>query len=75
MTTRISWSMQRALGITDEEARNAEIRANRIEEAQRPDGAREYVPVSEAGAQVQAARLGVARHQMTARLRRHGLIE
>lgn len=72
---RISWSVQRALGITDEEARNAELRAQRIEEAARPDGAVEYVPVSEAGTQVQAARLGVAAHQLTARLRRHGLIE
>jgi len=69
----VSWSMQRALGITDEEARNAEIRAQRIEEASRPDGAKEYVPVSEAGTQVQAAQLGVAAHQLTARLRRHGL--
>ena len=45
---RISWSIQRALGITDEEARQAEVRAERIEEAARPDGAREYVPVTEA---------------------------
>lgn len=72
---RISWSMQRALGITDKEARDAEIRAERIEEDARPDGAREYVPVSEAGVQVQAAQLGVATYQMAARLRRHGLIE
>lgn len=46
--SRISWSVQQALGITDEEARNAEVRAARIEEANRPDGAREYVPVTDA---------------------------
>ena len=46
--SRISWSIQRALNITDEEARNAEVRAQRIEEANRPDGAREYVPVTDA---------------------------
>ena len=59
----INWSLQQALGISDEEARNAELRASRIEEAHRPDGAREYVPVSEYGLQVQAAKLGVAAHR------------
>jgi hypothetical protein len=46
--SRISWSVQRALGITDDEARNAEVRASRIEEAHRPDGANEYVPLTDA---------------------------
>jgi hypothetical protein len=46
--SRISWSVQQAIGITDAEARNAEVRASRIEEAHRPDGASEYVPVTDA---------------------------
>ena len=46
--SRISWSVQQALGITDEQARNAELRALRIEEANRPDGKLEYVPVTDA---------------------------
>lgn len=40
----LEWALQKALGLSDDEARQAEIRAARIEEAARPDGKREYIP-------------------------------
>lgn len=40
----MKWSVQQALGLTNEEVHAAEVRAARIEEANRPDGATEYVP-------------------------------
>lgn len=40
----ITWSVQQALGLSDDEARQAEIRAARIEEAARPDGKTQYIP-------------------------------
>ena len=44
----MKWSIQQALNLTDDEARAAEIRARRIEEKYRPDGAIQYVPLTEA---------------------------
>ncbi len=40
----ISWSTQKVLGLSDEETRQVEVRAARIEEADRPDGQAIYVP-------------------------------
>ena len=40
----MKWSVQKALGLSNDEAHAAEVRAARIEETQRPDGAVEYVP-------------------------------
>lgn len=37
-------SLQQAMGLSDDEARKIEVRAARIEEAARPDGAQQYVP-------------------------------
>ena len=38
------WSLKQALGLSNDEAHAAEVRAGRIEEANRLDGAVEYVP-------------------------------
>lgn len=40
------WAILRAAGVEDDKARDVLVRAERIEEAYRPDGAREYVPVT-----------------------------
>jgi len=45
--TSLHWSIQQAMGLSDDEARQIEIRAARIEAAQVPDGAAQYVPITE----------------------------
>ena len=40
----MKWSVQQALGLSNDEVHAAEVKAARIEEDQRPDGAVEYVP-------------------------------
>lgn len=46
----MKWSLQRVLGLSNEELEVAEKQAARLENKYRPDGATEYIPVSEAGA-------------------------
>jgi hypothetical protein len=46
----MKWSLKQALKLTEDEAEAAEVRAARIEEQQRPDGAGEYVAQTEAWA-------------------------
>lgn len=55
----MKWSLQKALNLSDEEVRDALIRASRIEEKYQPDGAVSYIPEIEAGALFQAVRDGL----------------
>lgn len=40
------WAILRAAGVDDDKTTEILVRAERIEEAYKPDGAREYVPVT-----------------------------